>query len=143
MNKFEAEHGVFLLPTSTLMPSDIYHQDIHASFHEETTPSSKKVCKVGHEIVAAFLCCVVGIIMFSLIINKDAWYWGVIAGIGGYSVLRAFYGCYMNDPSTNHAKSPGTTLTAHVEVVVPPPYLPHASYTLDPIYEEDPTPPTV
>lgn len=78
--------------------------------------------------------------------SKDAWYWGVIAGIGGYIILRAFYGCYINSSADqhHHTKPPVTTVTAPTEVVI------HTMYRSDeregklaPIYEEDPTPPSL
>ncbi len=115
---------------SPTMPSDLYD-------HAYTNEIPKKHHRACREVIGAIMCCVVGIIIFSLVMGTDSWYWGIIAGVGGFCVLRAFYGCYMANEERAQ-KPPSAPLNVPVEVVISNP-----PYKLEPIYDDDPQPPTI
>ncbi len=46
--------------------------------------------------------------MFTLFMSSNDWYYGVVAGIGVYIVLRSIYGCYKSEDTVEgiHSNSP-------------------------------------
>lgn len=60
--------------------------EIHLGVHSKSS--------VGKQIAIAFIITITGVIITTLIMGSDMWYYGVIVGIGAYIVLRSIYGCY-------------------------------------------------
>ncbi len=60
----------------------------------EIHPSVNSKSSVGKQIAIGFIIAVTGVIIVTLIMGSEAWYYGVIVGVGAYIVLRSIYGCY-------------------------------------------------
>ena len=43
--------------------------------------------------------------MFTLFMGSEEWYYGVVAGIGVYILLRSIYGCYMSEEVAENVSS--------------------------------------
>ncbi len=84
----------------------------------QQAPNSQIALKkpIWIDVAAAVTCVAGGILAFSLLMDSDYWYWGVLCGIGVFILIRSLYGCHelRNTADANPGVNPNPI---HVKVV--------------------------